>query len=84
MTLDVRSNQPNNPTIVLDFYNESDVIPSSTNPNFEMLTSTSWEFVCWSQVSPASVNDPFFRSPLNVNLTQAQEGFARGSWLRDR
>ena len=79
LTLDVRSNQPNNPTFIpLDFYNESDASPSSTNPNFERLTSTSWEFVCWSQVSLATVKDPFFGGPLNINLTQAQQGTRKG------
>jgi hypothetical protein len=46
----VRSNQPNNPTFVdIDFFNESDALPSTTNPNFERLLSESVSFVCWQQ-----------------------------------
>jgi hypothetical protein len=79
LTLDVLPDQPNNPTFVpLDFYNESASPPSSTDPNFERLTSTFWEFVCWTQVSLATVNDPFFGGPLNINLTQAQQGTRKG------
>jgi len=40
LTLDVDSNAPNNPTSVeLDFFNAN-----------EFLVSTSWEFICWTQV----------------------------------
>ena len=79
LTLDVRSNQPNNPIFVpLKFYNESASPPSATNTNFEKLTSTFWEFVCWTQVSLASNPDPFFGGPININLTQAQEGTRKG------
>src|SRR5262249_25220517 len=40
LTLDVRSNRPNNPTFVdLDFYNSN-----------EQLLSTSTEFICWDQL----------------------------------
>jgi hypothetical protein len=80
LTLDVRSNQPNNPVFVpLKFYNESASPPSATNTNFEKLTSTFWTFVCWSQVSLASgIPDPFFGGPINVNLTQAQQGTRKG------
>src|SRR5271166_249248 len=79
LTLDVRSNQPNNPTFVpLKFYNESASPPSATNTNFEKLTSTFWEFVCWSQVSLATVTDPVFGGPININLTQAEQGTRKG------
>jgi hypothetical protein len=79
LTLDVRSNQPNNPVFVpLKFYNESASPPSATNTNFEKLTSTFWEFVCWTQVSLATNTDPFFGGPININLTQAQEGTRKG------
>jgi hypothetical protein len=70
----VLSNQPNNPTFVnldffLDFFNESDALPSTTNPNFERLLSSSWEFVCWDQVQLSDI-DP--------NLTQAFMGTRKG------
>jgi hypothetical protein len=46
LTLDVRSNQPNFPTIVpLKFYNESLETVSGTNPNFERIVSSSREFL---------------------------------------
>jgi hypothetical protein len=70
LTLDVRSNQPNNPTFVdLDFWNESDVAPSTTNPNFERILSTNTNFVCWEQMSLTDI-DP--------NLTQAFMGTRKG------
>ena len=59
LTLDVRSNRPNNPVFVpLDFYNET---------NF--LTSSSWEFLCWTQVQ---------LSKINTNLTQVFQGSRKG------
>src|SRR3984893_1132611 len=70
LTLDVLSNLPNNPTFVpLQFWNESLATVSATNPLFEALTSTSWEFVCWDQVQ---------LSTINVNLTQAFQGTRKG------
>jgi hypothetical protein len=70
LTLDVRPNQPNNPTFVpLDFWNESSALPSATNPNFERILSTSWELVCWDQVQ---------LSTINPNLTQAFMGTRKG------
>jgi hypothetical protein len=70
LTLDVLSNQPNNPTFVnLDFWNESSALPSTTNPNFERLLSSSWEFVCWDQVQ---------LSDIDANLTQAFMGTRKG------
>jgi hypothetical protein len=70
LTLDVLSNLPNNPTFVpLQFWNESLATVSGTNPLFEALTSTSWEFVCWDQVQ---------LSTINVNLTQAFQGTRKG------
>jgi len=70
LTLDVLSNLPNNPTFVpLQFWNESLATVSSTNPAFEALTSTMWEFVCWDQVQ---------LSTINVNLTQAFQGTRKG------
>jgi hypothetical protein len=79
LTLDVRSNRPNNPTFVpLNFYNETSRLPSTTNPDFERLLSTSWEFVCWDQVglapNPADATEPF----IDVNLTQAFMGTRKG------
>jgi hypothetical protein len=79
LTLDVRSNRPNNPTFVpLHFYNETSRLPSTTNPDFERLLSTSWEFVCWDQVAlapnPLNANEPF----INANLTQAFMGTRKG------
>jgi hypothetical protein len=51
LTLDVDSNAPNDPTFVeLDFFNAN-----------EFLVSTSWEFVCWTEVRLTDI-DP--------NLTQ--------------
>ena len=70
LTLDVRSNLPNNPTFVpLDFFNESLNTVSGTNPNFERLTSTSTEFLCWTQVA---------LSDINSNLTQQNQGTRKG------
>jgi hypothetical protein len=74
LTLDVRSNQPNNPTFVdYDFYNESTAGVSGTNPNFERLLSGTLSFVCWTQVGltagPGAI-DP--------NLTQAFMGTRKG------
>jgi len=72
MTLDTRSNRPNNPTFVpLQFFNESSALPSSTNPNFEALTSTSTEFLCWQQVSLSDL-------PAGANLTQVFQGTRKG------
>jgi hypothetical protein len=70
LTLDVLSNLPNNPTFVpLQFWNESLATVSATNPAFEALTSTSWEFVCWDQVQLSTING---------NLTQAFQGTRKG------
>src|SRR4029077_5426965 len=70
LTLDVLSNQPNNPVFVpLSFFNESLATVSTTNPLFEAVTSTSHEFVCWDQVQ---------LSTINVNLTQAFQGTRKG------
>jgi len=79
LTLDVRSNRPNNPTFVnLNFYNESSRLPSTTNPDFERLLSTSHEFVCWDQVAlaanPNDATEPFIDS----SLTQAFMGTRKG------
>jgi hypothetical protein len=58
-TLDVRSGEPNYPVgVALDFYNES-----------ERLLSTSWDFVCWTEV-PFAWIDP--------NLTQILMGTRSG------
>jgi hypothetical protein len=57
LTLDVESNLPNNATFVpLNFYNESLATVSSTNPLFEQLLSTSWEFICWTQVQLSTIH----------------------------
>ena len=70
LTLNVRLNQPNAPTFVdLDFYNESAGPTSSTNPSFERLLSTFFEFVCWNQMQLSAI-DP--------NLTQAFMGTRKG------
>jgi len=79
LTLDVRSNRPNNPTFVnLNFYNETSRLPSTTNPDFERLLSTSREFVCWDQVAlapnPQNAAEPF----IDANLTQAFMGTRKG------
>jgi hypothetical protein len=59
LTLDVRSNRPNNPVFVpLQFYNETN-----------SLTSSSWEFLCWTQVQ---------LSTINRNLTQVFQGTRKG------
>jgi len=63
LTLDVRSNRPNNSVFVpLHFFNETSRVPSTTNPDFERLLSASWNFVCWDQVQ---------LSVIDANLTQA-------------
>jgi hypothetical protein len=70
LTLDVRSNKPNNSVFVpLYFFNESSRVPSTTNPDFERLLSASWNFVCWDQVQLSTI-DP--------NLTQAFMGTRKG------
>ena len=75
LTLDVRSNRPNNPTFVpLNFYNESFAGVSTSNPLFEMQTSTSVEFLCWGQFN---LSDPLDRT-IDVNLTQAFQGTRKG------
>ena len=79
LTLDVRSNRPNNPTFVpLNFYNETSRLPSTTNVDFERLLSTSWEFVCWDQVAlapnPNNAAEPF----IHPSLTQAFMGTRKG------
>ena len=52
LTLDVRSNRPNNPTFVdLDFFGGN---PS--NIGNENVLSTSTEFICWEEVSLTAIN----------------------------
>jgi hypothetical protein len=64
LTLNVRSGEPNYPVGVdLAFYNET-----------EQLLSTSWDFVCWTEV-PFSMIDP--------NLTQALMGTRKGLVVSD-
>jgi hypothetical protein len=77
LTLDVRSNRPNNPTFVdLDFFNSS-----------EQLLSTSTEFICWQEVSLSGINDGFGGVPLpapagafpiNTTLTGPNMGTRKG------
>jgi hypothetical protein len=67
LTLDVRSNEPNNPVFVdLDFYNANEIV-----------TSTVTEFICWTEVylSDANGADSF----INTNLTEAAMGTRKGS-----
>jgi hypothetical protein len=69
LTLDVRSDFPNFPTEVnINWWNESNA-QAPTSQLFEKLLSTSWEFVCWTEV-PISTLDP--------NLTQTQMGSRKG------
>ena len=78
LTLDVRSNRPNNPVNVpLLFSNESLNTVSSTNPNFEYQLDTSWEFICWTQVrlTPSAIG---LRDGIDENLTQAFMGTRKG------
>ena len=72
LTLDVRSNAPNDPTFVnLDFWNESlGLAVGSSNPAFEHLTSTFREFVCWDQVPLSAL--------AGGDLTQAFQGTRKG------
>src|SRR6516162_8124926 len=72
LTLDVRSNAPNDPTFVnLDFWNESlGLAVGSSNPAFEHLTSTFREFVCWDQVPLSAL--------AGGNLTQTFQGTRKG------
>jgi hypothetical protein len=56
----------------MDFYNESDALPSTTNPNFERLLSESVSFVCWQQFGLTSGN------AIDPNLTQAFFGTRKG------
>ena len=88
LTLDVRSNQPNNPVFVdLDFWNESpggDRTAGNTNPNFERLLSTFTTFVCWEQFGlsagiPYLGNGASRCAPLiDPNLNQAFMGTRKG------
>jgi hypothetical protein len=89
LTLDVRSDQPNNPTAVLiDWYNESDALPSGTNPNFERLLSDTVSFVCWTQIGLASAttlttgNNTVVPLPaIDPNLTQGFMGTRKGVFI---
>jgi hypothetical protein len=72
LTLDVLSNQPNDPTFVgMDFWNESltNTIGSGSTL-YEHLTSTFTEFVCWNQVPLSAL--------AGGNLTQAFQGTRKG------
>ena len=61
LTLDVRSNRPNNPTFVdLDFFGGN---PSAIGNENQLSTST--EFICWEEVPITSIN---------ANLTTAVMG----------
>ena len=76
LTLDVRSNKPNNSVFVpLHFYSESAKVPNANNNDFERLVSTSWNFVCWDQVQLSTI-DP--------NLTQARMLTRKGVVLAGR
>jgi hypothetical protein len=69
LTLDVRSDFPNYPMEVnINWWNESNSL-SPSSPLFEKLLSTSFEFVCWTEV-PLTMIDP--------NLTQSQMGSRKG------
>jgi hypothetical protein len=69
LTLDVRTDFPNFPTEVnINWWNEHN--PNSpSSPLSEKLLSTSFEFVCWTEV-PLTMIDP--------NLTQSQMGSRKG------
>jgi len=61
LTLDVRSNRPNNPTFVdLDFFGGN---PSAIGNENQLSTST--EFICWEEISITNING---------NLTAANMG----------
>ena len=76
LTLDVRSNKPNNSVFVpLWFFSESAKVPNANNNDFERLVSTSWNFVCWDQVQLSTI-DP--------NLTQARMLTRKGVVLAGR
>src|SRR6516164_1012516 len=68
LTLDVLSNQPNDPVFInLNFWNESlGLAVGSSNLAFEHLTSTFREFVCWDQVPLSAL--------AGGNLTQTFQG----------
>ena len=69
LTLDVLTDFPNNPVEVdFNFWNESNEL-STNSPLQEKLLSTSFEFICWTEV-PLSMIDP--------NLTQSQMGSRKG------
>jgi hypothetical protein len=72
LTLDVRSNRPNNPVFVsLDFYNAN-----------ENLLSTFTEFICWTSVTLSDVNGS--EEFINTNLTAAGMGTQKGLVVSDR
>jgi hypothetical protein len=74
LTLDVRSNLPNNPVFVdYDFYNESTAAVSGTNPNFERLLSGTVSFVCWQMFGLTAGPNA-----IDPNLTQAFMGTRKG------
>jgi hypothetical protein len=69
LTLDVKSDFPNNPVIVnINWWNESNSL-SPTSPLFEKLLSTSLEFICWTEITLTDI-DP--------NLTASQMGTRKG------
>ena len=92
LTLDVLSNQPNNPVMVdLDFWNESDGLPSTTNPNFERLLSSFTTFVCWEQIGLTTDimmglgdGETVAVPAIDPNLTQALQGTRKGVVLAGR
>jgi hypothetical protein len=69
LTLDVLTDFPNLPVEVnINWWNESNAF-SPSSPLTEKLLSTSFEFVCWTEV-PLTMLDP--------NLTQSQMGTRKG------
>jgi len=74
LTLDVRSNKPNNSVFVpLYFFNETSRAPSTTNPDFEKLLSASWNFVCWDQVQLSTI-DPNLNVSLSAYYANSRKG----------
>src|SRR5204862_654226 len=74
ITLDVRSNQPNNVTLApVYFYNESLSTVSTTNPLWEFPVSTAVHFLCYGQFA--------LSTQIDGNLTQEFMGARKGDFV---
>jgi hypothetical protein len=71
ITMEVLSNRPNFPTFVdFQFWNQAEVV-----------TSTSTDFICWTEVALTSAGDPV--AFIDDNLDELGMGSRKGSFLSD-